>query len=1047
MPEAEGLHIGQNENSQNHRVNNPIIEDAIEDFEREHQKSVQEYVERKKRLGATILSSVGFERRHDIVESSFNRARQRGEKLSGKNNERRNYAYIERLESLVGEHGNNLEKRLWRASVSKLIIKPEDIQDSYWKMQEQILRDNGQGRELSDYEKEVLTEDIQKQQRESAQAWSDYLGDANSPYPMWFKLYAWDGMSKMGVFDTDKKQFTKRNPSTVAPYPKLNPAALAKVHGAIADFYGIADSDRYTEGEEQDMQLASLIKAGNFNRLYSKMLLETKTIVKTPERTEDIDGEWVEYLPGNEESLAEAAEGTPWCIADPGTGRNYLEYGDYAGGYDNERVEDSRAKFILFRLHDPTTKQLATNACASIRLGTDGNVAEVSGLNDGQALEDPLIPIVEEKVKSLPGGEKFLAAFADKKQLITLDRKFQNGEPFTDDDLNFIFETNRKIISLDTYRSRDPRIKELRDIENLLKNGTNVDSVLSVISDRAAAANLEILLSSGANVDNAIEKMGVYIGETGTIRALLNYGVRADDIVDKMFGEDIFSLSGERKTEIADDGTETDRPVRNLELLMNAGANIELILNKLGWQSDLDHFDELTRYGAEIDINEVASHLSPEMRLEKLDILVERGATIDIDDIVNGLDTVRDKDVEKLVSNGANAEAIVKKITPSSMSVENFRLLASSIEDPTSILDLVNARYSNEVEDLFKVLLDLDADPNALLSSEKFPNYTIEKHAKELLAKGGDSAVLVEQMSPGAILENLDLLIEHNAPIDVKKVIASNYGYALAPKANWLLNNGADVATLVAKFNNEEIDETFDTLIKHGANIDDLVRKMNEDTTYRRFGTLLAHGADIDLMVQNLSEDTTRQHAGELLEQGVDINLLLQRIPSLDISEIQSMHDELGASFGALVPKLSEESGKKGLDVLLDHSDEVDFQAIASELDPDMALNNFNRIQEKGVTLSLEEIVNKSSGPAILRNLDMIKNAGISVDINKIVSNLRPYYVFEYVEKLLDNGADPRLVLEHFPKTINFLTPPDPLMMESKSAALRRAREAVNSMA
>ena len=1043
MPEFEGLHIGQDEVL-------PSQENVDRPPESVDQQKDQELIERNntvRKLGATILSSIGFERRHDIVESSFNKARQRGDKLPGKNNERRNYAYIERLENLISERGNGLEKRLWRASASKLIIQPENIQDSYWKTQEQILRDNGQGRELSDYEKEILTEDIQKQQRESAQAWSDYLGDENSPYPLWFKIYAWDGMSKMGVFDADKKQFTKRNQSTVAPYPKLNPAALAKVHGAIADFYGIADKDRYAEGEEQDMQLASLIKSGNFNRLYSKMLLETKTIVKTPERTEDIDGEWVEYLPGNEESLAEAAEGTPWCIADPGTGGNYLEYGNYGGGYGDERVEDSKAKFILFHLHDPTTKQLATNACASVRLGTDGNVAEVSGLNDGQALEDPLIPIVEEKVKSLPGGEKFLAAFADKKRLITLDRKFQNEEPFTDDDLNFIFETDRKIISLDTYNERDPRIKELRNVEGLLKNGTSADSILSVISDRATVANLEILLSNGANVDDAIKKMGDHIGERGTVRALLDHGVKADDIVDKMLGENFFRMSGKIKTKITDNGLETEIPVKNIELLMNAGANIDLIVNRLGWQQELNYFDDLKRFGANIDINEVASHLSPEIQLKKLDMLVEHDAIIDIDSIVSELDVVRNMDVEKLISNGADVEAVAKKIAPSSISVENFKLLASNVEDPMAILDLVNARYSNEVEDLFKGLLDLDVDPNALLSSEKFSDYTIEEHAKELLAKGSDSAVLIERMGPEAILENLDLLIEHNAPINVEDVVESNTGDRLAPKADWLLDNGADVATLVAKFENDEIDATFDALVKHGANMNDLVRKMDEDTTYKRFGTLLAHGADINLIVQNLSENTIRQHASELLEQGVDISSLLQRIPSLDISEIQSMHDELGVSFGALVPKLAEEGEKKGLDVLLDHSDEVNLQAIVSELEPDMILNNFNRIQEKGVTLSLEEVVNRSSGSAILKNLDMIKDAGISVDIDRIVNNLHPYYVFEYIEKLLDNGANPRLVLEHFPKTINFLTPPNPQIMESKTAALRRAREAINSAA
>lgn len=61
------------------------------------------------------------------------------------------------------------KKRLWRASASKLIIKPENIQDSYWRAQEQALRDDGQGREISDYEKEILTEDILDKQKTSIQ--------------------------------------------------------------------------------------------------------------------------------------------------------------------------------------------------------------------------------------------------------------------------------------------------------------------------------------------------------------------------------------------------------------------------------------------------------------------------------------------------------------------------------------------------------------------------------------------------------------------------------------------------------------------------------------------------------------------------------------------------------------------------------------------------------------------------------------------------------------------------------------------------------------
>ena len=100
-------------------------------------------------LGAKILSQANFESRHQpIVDSSFNKARQHGEKLPGKNNERRNYSYLNRIERLVDKYGNRLEKKLWDKSADQLIISPEDITDDYWRTQEQILRDNGQGAAL-----------------------------------------------------------------------------------------------------------------------------------------------------------------------------------------------------------------------------------------------------------------------------------------------------------------------------------------------------------------------------------------------------------------------------------------------------------------------------------------------------------------------------------------------------------------------------------------------------------------------------------------------------------------------------------------------------------------------------------------------------------------------------------------------------------------------------------------------------------------------------------------------------------------------------------
>lgn len=445
-------------------------------------------------VGAKVLSAAGFDGTYkQITDSSLSKVKNRGEKLTGSGSERRAAAYLTRLYDIVERHGTVAEQRFLNDTLANLVINPDNIPDSYWHAQEQILRDNGQARELSDHDKKFLASKIINQQRESLRPWGEYLGHKDCPYPTWFKVYAINGISKMGAFDKDKRVFRKRDETTVAPYPRLDAATLGKTYDAIADFYNLGQKDfadqphNSKESETRDIQLEALVRSGNFNKLYSKLLLEKKVIIKTPEQSEDVHGVWQEYLPGNEERLAKAAEGTPWCIASPAVAKSYLE-NEYYGNNQN-----NRAKFILFHLQDPETGALAENACASIRLDDNGQVAEVSGLNDGQALEDSLVPTVQEKVLSLPGGEEYQQAFEDKQHLIAMDRKMQAGEyDFSEDDIRFIFESDREISTLDTYNDTDPRVIELRAY---------------ILSDK----NFEERYPKGLNINGDLDLMGATI--------------------------------------------------------------------------------------------------------------------------------------------------------------------------------------------------------------------------------------------------------------------------------------------------------------------------------------------------------------------------------------------------------------------------------------------------------------------------------------------------------------------------------------------------------
>ena len=107
--------------------------------------------------------------------------------------------------------------------------------------------------------------------------------------------------------------YSRRDNTTALSFPKLNAEILAKVYRQINDFYGV-DKENWLSKHSDDEKLVSLVKSANFPKLYAKELVDTKVILKTPERTEDVHGDWFEYKLGDEEEIANLAEGTRWCV-------------------------------------------------------------------------------------------------------------------------------------------------------------------------------------------------------------------------------------------------------------------------------------------------------------------------------------------------------------------------------------------------------------------------------------------------------------------------------------------------------------------------------------------------------------------------------------------------------------------------------------------------------------------------------------------------------------------------------------------------------------
>ena len=824
------------EHNQNHFANNlnqfSDNENTAENVNQQMEKRATSRLQNE--IGSKVLALVNFESKHkDIVESSFNKARQNKEKLPGKNNERRNFAYLSRLDRIVEKYGDEAEQKLWEASAENLVMDYEDIPDAYWKQQEQILRDNGQGRKLSEYEKKILADDLIDKQRQSITSWANYLSDKNCPYPLWFKVYAFDGISKMSnTLNLDDADYNRRDNTTALSFPKLNAEILAKVYRQINDFYGV-DKENWLSKHSDDEKLVSLVKSANFPKLYAKELVDTKVIIKTPEHTEDVHGDWFEYKLGDEEEIASLAEGTHWCVVDPNVAHNYLVYGEYGHSRSTRADEESnsKAKFIIFRLEDPNSPGIfASNGSASIRLDPDGIVAEISGLNDGQAVEDALVPIVKEKALPLPGGEKYLQKFDDKQALIRLDKKMEKGEDLTKEELSFLYELDRPIATLDTYNEEDPRIPELKEkygIEYALEKGVDVNKLVSSLESQDIAKNLDSLLEHGADIN---------------VNELVS-SLYPDDIVDNL-GTLLRNGADIDVNELAS-SLDIDDILLNLGTFLKHGADINHIVNNMSSKNIADNLDTLLNRGADIDVNKLVLSLHPNTIIYRLGTLLRNGADINVilsnlkpNQIANDLDT--------LIKYGANID----------------------------INELVSSLDADMILENLDTLLKHGADVNNIVSN--INSSDIAYDLDTLLKYGADIDIneLVSELRAFDIAYNLDSLLQHGADIDINELVSSLNSDDIAYHLNILLKHGADVAAILSNLKPNQIANDLDTLTKYGADIDinELASTLDADDLAYSLDTLLKHGADVNLITRNLKERDIKNNIDLLRKYGANLD-------------------------------------------------------------------------------------------------------------------------------------------------------------------------------
>ena len=905
------------------------------------------------------------------------------EKIPGENpKDRKNYAYLERLDLAIERGGNKLEKRIWQESIKNFapIIEKENINNKSWIQLKKAFDDNRKGQDLppAEYTESEMNKDyerLRQNQIDSINSWTEYLSNKETPFPTWFKIYAFDSVIKMGTYNHKDGKYENRDKSTIAPYPKVNPAALALTLDAVNDFFGQDKEKWFTEHTDDD-QLNAIVKSGNFGKIYTHFFKEIYKPIPTPERTGDIKGQWFDFYPGQESELAEAAQGTPWCIASEHQGAYYLK--------TNLNIANNKARFRLFKLENESSVDgMSKTACASIRFSTKGEVVEVSGLKNGsrQTIEDSLIPIVEQEVLKYPlNPEKhFKEKFKDKKELIRLQDKAKKGEELTLDEYVFLYEKNREIFTLDTYKGPDLKIAELRNIYNLSrllqgedKNAVDQDLLIQKLecvfektSSNDIVANFDTLLEKGFDINTILNKMDSH-GISCHIDILLEKGIDINAIFNRLNSDDIS---------------------QTLDILLEKGFDINTIFNKLDSHGISYNVDTFLEKG--IDINTIFNKLNSYGVSQNLNILLENG--IDINTIFNKLDSYDiTKNLAILLENGIDVNVIFDKLD----SYDITKNLDTFLEKGIDFNTIFNKLGSYGISQNLNTLLKNGINVNVIF--DKLDSYDITKSLNTLLENGIDINIIFDKLDSYGVSYHLDTLLENGIDINVAFNKLDSYG--VSQNLNTLLENGVDVNRVLNRLNSGSVSLNFELLANHNIPINLLISKMNLQGIESHLDTIQTDPVDIKAAQSVIYRDVIIDGIEEFFLENINYDVIYDKILDNQLDSVIK-----GGNLELAMNKVIEETLSDSLKTFLEQHP-TNFYDIKPELYSKLVSEFIESYvdSDEVARLNDDRVIKSLVGPDLIYNLDNLLQV---MSIDRIVANMRPADIETYHDELVARGA------------------------------------------
>ncbi|MEN8252695.1 MAG: hypothetical protein ABFQ53_03905, partial [Patescibacteria group bacterium] len=254
-----------------------------------------------------FLQQYNIHKEEGALKATAKKEKKTGEKLSNDSNERIK-AYTERLENIFlnpDEHKRNRNIHLLKPFIHKtFVIKDDNFPESYFEYQKKLMREErGLGdMEFNDEQKQSEIQKVQNNQKETLDAWIDYLTD-NNPYSPEIKLFVIKGVLALGKFDTEKYKFSRRqvNDSTIAPFAEIDRDALAGVMGVL---HHIHENGEYSNFSNE---LKEMAKNGSaFGKMYAQAIKELDQSAEGEKNWEVVDGEWRKFEQGSEPEVMQA---------------------------------------------------------------------------------------------------------------------------------------------------------------------------------------------------------------------------------------------------------------------------------------------------------------------------------------------------------------------------------------------------------------------------------------------------------------------------------------------------------------------------------------------------------------------------------------------------------------------------------------------------------------------------------------------------------------------------------------------------------------------